>query len=297
MTPRERTLLSLRGLSVGEAFGENFFFAPEAVVTYALPPGPWRWTDDTHTALSIVEILLSHGGIDQDQLAQAFARRYGEAPWRGYAGGARRLLQRLRGGGDWRVEAPRLFGQGSYGNGAAMRVAPIGAWFSGQPERAAVEAGKSAVVTHAHPEGRAGAVAVAVAAALMAEYPQLGRQAFLQAIIALTPPGLTQDRLRLALTIEPAAWQRAVEELGTGQQVATFDTVLFCLWVCATVGSDYEAALWLTAAGSGDVDTTCAIVGGILGAAAVTIPPAWLAAREPLPPEFEITAPSGRVIA
>jgi len=259
-------LLSLRGLSVGDAFGENFFFAPEALVTRALPPGPWRWTDDTHTALSIVEILLNHDGIDQDQLAQAFARRYGEAPWRGYAGGARQLLQRLREGGDWRVEAPRLFGQGSYGNGAAMRVAPIGAWFSGQPERAAVEAGKSAVVTHAHPEGRAGAVAVAVAAALMAEYPQLGRQTFLQAIIALTPPGLTQDRLRLALTIESAAWQRAVEELGTGQQVATFDTVPFCLWVCATVGSDYEAALWLTAAGRGDVDTTCAIVGGILGA-------------------------------
>jgi ADP-ribosylglycohydrolase len=295
MTPRERTLLSLRGLSVGDAFGENFFFAPEAVVTRALPPGPWRWTDDTHMALSIVEILLNHDGIDQDQLAQAFARRYGEAPWRGYAGGARRLLQRFREGGDWRVEAPRLFGQGSYGNGAAMRVAPIGAWFSDQPERAAVEAGKSAVVTHAHPEGQAGAMAVAVAAALMADYPHLGRKAFLQAIIALTPPSLTQDRLRLALTIEPTDWQRAVEELGTGQQVATFDTVPFCLWVCATVGSDYEAALWLTAAGRGDVDTTCAIVGGILGAAAVAIPPAWLAVREPLPPEFEITALSGEL--
>jgi ADP-ribosylglycohydrolase len=295
MKPRERTLLALRGLSVGDAFGENFFSTPAAVVTRVLPPGPWRWTDDTHMALSIVEILLTHDGIDQEQLAKAFARRYGEAPWRGYAGGARQLLQRLREGGDWRLEALRLFGQGSYGNGAAMRAAPIGAWFSGQPERAAAEARKSAMVTHAHPEGQAGAIAVAVAAALMANDPPLTREAFLQTVIALTPPGLTQDRLRLALMIRPSEWQRAVEALGTGQQVAAFDTVPFCLWVCTTVGPDYEVALWMTAAGRGDVDTTCAIVGGILGAATIAIPPAWLAAREPLPPEFELRPPSNEL--
>lgn len=288
MTPRQCILLALRGLSVGDAFGENFFFQPEALANRQLPPGPWRWTDDTHMALSIVEILLTHGAIEQDRLAAAFARRYREQSWRGYAGGARRLLERIDAGADWRVEAPRLFGQGSYGNGAAMRAAPIGAGFSGQPERAAVEAAKSAVVTHAHPEGQAGAVAVAVAAALLAGDPGLPRDAFFQTVIALTPPGLTQDRLRLALRLEAADGRRAASALGSGQRVAGFDTAPFCLWVCATVGLDYETALWTTAAGGGDVDTTCAIVGGILGAAGVTAPPAWLAAREPLPPEFEL---------
>jgi ADP-ribosylglycohydrolase len=169
-----------------------------------------------------------------------------------------------------------------------MRAAPIGAYFSGNPERAAEEARKSAVVTHAHPEGQVGAMAVAVAAALMADYCAMTGKEFLQAVIALIPASLTRSQLRLALSIEGAELQRAIHMLGTGRQVAAFDTVPFCLWVCATAVADYETALWKTASGRGDVDTTCAIVGGILGAAAVTMPPAWLAAREPIPGEFEV---------
>jgi ADP-ribosylglycohydrolase len=288
MTPRERTLLSLRGLSVGDAFGENFFFTPEALLTRQIPRGPWRWTDDTHMAFSVVETLLTHEEIDQDALAEAFVRRYCQESWRGYAPGAKRLLQTLSDGGDWRLEAPRLFDRGSYGNGAAMRAAPIGAYFIGNPGRAAEEARKSAVVTHAHPEGQVGAMAVAVAAALMAGYGAMTGKEFLQAVMALIPASLTRSQLRLALTIEAAELQRAIHTLGTGRQVTAFDTVPFCLWVCATVAADYETALWKTASGRGDVDTTCAIVGGILGAAAVTIPLDWLAAREPIPGEFEM---------
>ena len=67
-------------------------------------------------------------------------------------------------GADWREISPTLFGSGSYGNGAAMRAAPIGGYFSGNPRRAAKEAQLSAVVTHAHPEGQAGAIAVAAVA-------------------------------------------------------------------------------------------------------------------------------------
>ncbi len=63
-------LLSLEGLSVGDAFGEMFFFRSPA--GQDLPEGPWRWTDDTHMALSIVEILKNCGRIDQDALAAAF---------------------------------------------------------------------------------------------------------------------------------------------------------------------------------------------------------------------------------
>ena len=79
--------LSLAGLSVGDAFGE-LFFTPQAISRPHLPPGPWPWTDDTHMALSIVEILQTFGRIEQDALAQAFARRFMEEPYRGYARGA-----------------------------------------------------------------------------------------------------------------------------------------------------------------------------------------------------------------
>ncbi|HOP41445.1 MAG TPA: ADP-ribosylglycohydrolase family protein, partial [Geobacteraceae bacterium] len=94
--PISRALRSLDGLSLGDAFGELFFFfSPEHTDWNDLPEEKWRWTDDTHMALSIVEVLKKFGHIDQDALAEAFGRRYLEEPTRGYAGGARRLLMQI----------------------------------------------------------------------------------------------------------------------------------------------------------------------------------------------------------
>jgi hypothetical protein len=63
------------------------------------------------------------------------------------------------------------------------------------------------------------------------------------------------------------------------------DTVPFALWCAATHLDDYPAALWATASAGGDVDTTCAIVGGIVAAHVGTdgIPFTWQEAVEPLP--------------
>ena len=79
--------------------------------------------------------------------------------------------------------------------------------------------------------------------------------------------------------------QTVVGFLGNGSQVSAQDTVPFCLWCAAQHLADYETALWLTVAGQGDRDTTCAIVGGIVASrvGAAAIPDAWRAAREPLP--------------
>ncbi|MCI0700984.1 MAG: ADP-ribosylglycohydrolase family protein [Planctomycetia bacterium] len=71
--------ISLGGLAIGDAFGEMFSSAPKAararVQQNRLPPRPWRRTDDTETALAIVEVLNRFGRIDQDALAQRFAER------------------------------------------------------------------------------------------------------------------------------------------------------------------------------------------------------------------------------
>jgi len=278
-----RALRSLDGLSLGDAFGELFFFiAPEYASLGDLPAGGWRWTDDTHMALSIVEILQNYGYVDQDALARAFGIRYLEEPNRGYAGGARRLLAQIATGADWREVSPGLFGGGSFGNGAAMRVAPLGAFFADDPERAAAEARLSAVITHAHPEGQAGAMAVAVAAALAAGGSCPTGRYFIEQVADYVPEGMTRERILLSLDIPTSEAGLAARILGTGNQVSAQDTVPFCLWVAAHHLDSYEDALWLTAKGHGDCDTTCAIVGGIVSLSA-DLPSAWLARREPLP--------------
>jgi ADP-ribosylglycohydrolase len=286
-TSLEKMQLSLDGLSVGDAFGELFFTRePFRVTDERLPDGPWRWTDDTHMALSICEMLKSHGRIDQDDLAQAFARRYLEEPYRGYGGGARALLQRIARGDDWRNVSPVLFGGGSYGNGAAMRIAPLGAFFAGRPSQAADQARRSAEVTHAHPEGQAGAMAAAAAASIAAmEEPPEGR-AFLSAVLEYIPEGLTRARTETALAIPPDRFIDAVRQLGTGYEVSAQDTVPFCLWCAAYHLRDYEGALWQTVRGLGDRDTTCAIVGGIVALSARGVPDPWIERREALPENF-----------
>ena len=48
-----------------------------------------------------------------------------------------------------------------------MRAAPVGAYFADDVEKIITESRKSAEVTHAHPEGQAGAIAVALASGWM----------------------------------------------------------------------------------------------------------------------------------
>ena len=290
-------LLSLDGLSVGDAFGQQFFY-PElfqkGVSRRQLPVHPWKYTDDTVMAISVTEQLLANGAIDQDALAKAFTRRFYEDPGRGYGSGMQDLLRRLDDGVPWRTAATELFGGGSYGNGAAMRVAPLGVFFSHDLERAVHEARLSAEVTHAHAEGVNGAIAVA-AAAVWAARRRSGLSEgdhldLLRFVVAVTPAGKVRDGLERAATLGPTAWAHdAANQLGNGSQITAMDTVPFCLWCAATHYDNYEEALWTVAQVGGDIDTNAAIVGGIVALSSTPpgIPADWIRCRESLRTFFD----------
>ena len=161
-----------------------------------------------------------------------------------------------------------------------MRAAPIGGFFYNDLKQTASEAELSAEVTHAHVEGKAGAIAVAVAAAVAANRPYPTGQDFMKAVILYVPEGITKSRLKLAMQIPSEALIDAMRELGSGAEISAQDTVPFCLWSAAYHLDNYEAALWWTVKGLGDLDTTCAIVGGIVALSAPEIPTAWLQRRE-----------------
>lgn len=289
-----RLALSLDGLSVGDAFGERFFLP--GMVEYCranqrqLPTPPWRYTDDTEMALGIAEVLAEHGRLHQDALAERFARRYMRNPQRGYGATAHEILAAIHRGVPWQIASHRAFdGEGSMGNGSAMRVGPLGAYYADSFDAVAKAARASAEVTHAHSEGIAGAIAVAVAAAWAWQWSKLADRApgeeLLRVVLAYTPQGETRRGIEKALTLPlETTGVAAAHELGSGQRVTAPDTVPFTLWCAANHLDDYEEALWTTVAGLGDRDTTCAIVGGIvaLSAGQESIPSTWLAARESL---------------
>lgn len=301
MNGHERAWLSLAGLSVGDAFGDRFFLRDSGVVMRliherALPSAPWPYTDDTQMALSIVEMLNERGGIDQDSLVLRFAERADYS--RGYGKGAYELLMAVKEGRDWRSLAQNSFrGIGSFGNGAAMRVAPLGAFFADRPlDEIRLQASLSSEVTHSHPEGIAGGIAAAIAAALAWQQrlePNPLGPTWLANVRDAVPKGYTRDAIDEALTVPPSASiVTAAQALGNGSGVTAPDTVPLCLWIVARHIHSFEAVMWDTVSALGDRDTTCAIVGGILALklGRDAIPEEWLRMREDLP----LAAPGAR---
>lgn len=288
-------LLSLHGLAIGDGIGEMMFSRPDKahrmILENALPAGPWWHTDDTEMAISIVEVLRLLGSVNQDALARQFAWRYEREPDRGYGSGARRQLRMMMEGADWRVTSREAFGgQGSMGNGSAMRVAPLGAWYADNLDRVAAKARASAMVTHMHLEGVAGAIAIAIAAAMawrLRENPSANAGLeFFNQVQRRTPASETRRGIARAFEVRQLQSPKvAARALGNGSGVTCPDTVPFAIWAAAKHLHNYREAIAATASVGGDVDTNCAIVGGVVALAAgwKSIPRDWLQHMEPLP--------------
>jgi ADP-ribosylglycohydrolase len=276
----------LLGLAVGDGFGGSFFWKTDMadrIRERALPPAPWKWSDDTAMGRAIVNCLYSCGQIEPAALAGLLAEEYHREPTRGYGTIAHTILDEIWQGVSWRQAAAAVFdGKGSFGNGAAMRAAPVGAFFSYDTVRVIDEARRSAIVTHAHPEGQAGAIAVALAAAWVIETKNPEGTAMLDWVWTHMPVSETRANLKLAMDFpmdrEP---EEAAALLGAGEKVTAQDTVPFALWCAGRHLDSYPEALWATVAGLGDMDTTCAIVGSIVALCAEEgVPKEWLSRAE-----------------
>lgn len=115
--------------------------------------------------------------------------------------------------------------------------------------------------------------------------PELDTRAMFAEVLAHTPEGATRRGIVRASEMSPTRpVQAAAHDLGNGRRITAEDTVPFCLWCAARHLDSYEDALWATVSALGDIDTNCAIVGGIVACATgvEAIPAAWRSAREPL---------------
>ncbi|MEU9976820.1 ADP-ribosylglycohydrolase family protein [Streptomyces sp. NPDC051014] len=289
---------SLSGLAFGDAFGDRWFAVlrhegPAVLEARTLPAEAlWRWSDDTAQAVVLVrELVRGDGTVDQDRLALSLAVAYAEDTHRGYGASMHEVLRRIGAGEPWQdVVAGQFGGQGSWGNGAAMRAAPLGAWHAADLDAAAEQAARQSTVSHHHPEAVTAAVAVALAAALAARGrsgPAPAGPDLLLAVAERLPDSDVRSGLRIAARMpEHTSVRHAAEVLGSGYRMSGPDTVPYALWCAARHLDDLHEGLWSTVAGRGDIDTTCAIAGGVIAArtGVAALPPAWHAAREPLPP-------------
>jgi diguanylate cyclase (GGDEF)-like protein len=288
----DEALLSLAGLSIGDAFGQSLYYpdAGQAIMSRTLPPAPWRWTDDTQMALSVVDELRQHGWIDQDTLARRMAWRYSTDPMRGYGSRSRQALERISHGEYFRSVAHSV---DSYGAGSAARAAPIGGFFAANPARASREARLAAGVTHTHPEAIAAAEAVAAAAALAADHKHSHGAAFLQAVLSYTSESELSRLLSSLVSVPANNPAAAFAVLETIDRTSVMYVVPYALWCASHYLNNFEEALWNTVAGLGVRDVTCAIVGGIVSLSARKLPEEWGRRRESLPHGFDILTSKG----
>ncbi|MGC3961052.1 MAG: ADP-ribosylglycohydrolase family protein [Verrucomicrobiota bacterium] len=166
---------------------------------------------------------------------------------------------------------------------------PAGAYFADDLEQCVAEARASSLVTHTHPEGVAGTIAVAIAAAMAWQLKDnsiadRARQLF-DAVLRHTPESTVRRSILLASTTPVEIPEREVaRSLGNGSLVTAPDTVPFCIWMAAHHLDRFIEAMGKTISVGGDCDTNAAIVCGIvaLSAGRECIPGEWLKAREPI---------------
>ena len=134
------------GAIIGDVIGSRFEFNNTRDYNFELFTAQNSYTDDTICTLAIADAILSLESF-KDKLLE-WCRIYPN-PMGGYGGSFAR----------WIFSNDHL-PYNSFGNGSAMRVSPV-AWAFNDLEEVKREAEKTASVTHNHPEGIKGAVAVA----------------------------------------------------------------------------------------------------------------------------------------
>lgn len=270
---KELAYKSLKGTSIGDAFGESFFGETDLMLDHirdrTIPKTSWEFTDDTVMAIAVYDQLVANKDINQNQLAQKFSINHEKDVNRGYGATARRILREIGEGGNWKEISESVFeGMGSMGNGASMRVSPIGAYYFDDIEKVKELAIKSAEITHANIEGKTGAIAVAIGTAistqLKLENKQIEPNEFINRIVDELPDTDIKSKIKKSTTVPYSYNIETVKTiLGNGSKIMAQDTVPFSIWCSANNLNNFEEAIWKAVSILGDRDTICAIVGGI----------------------------------
>ncbi|MCP4675979.1 MAG: hypothetical protein GY854_10835 [Deltaproteobacteria bacterium] len=261
---------SVLALAMGDALGaayEGGVLEKTAWKAIGKHRGKCRWTDDTQMSIDIMESLVANGAVNQDDIANRFANSY---EWsRGYGPGAAKILKKIKKGMPWENASRSVYKDGSYGNGAAMRVGPIGLFFADQSVGAVVEAAtKTAVITHAHPLGVEGAVLVALATARAFKDDDTASILTILGKAAADP--VFQEKLQVASDwlLKTAANEVSEVRAVLGNGIAAQDSVISAIY-CALSHRErsFEDLLDYIRTLGGDVDTIGAMAGAIWGAA------------------------------
>ena len=216
------------GAIIGDIIGSIYENQPIRTTDFPLWTLGCRFTDDTVLTVAVAEALLR-----QRDYVGVFREYYSRYPNAGYGGSFHQWA---------RSSNPQPYG--SWGNGSAMRVSPVG-WFFDSLDDAVAEARRSAEATHNHPEGVRGAECVA-------------------ACIVRARQGASRGELRSLVEDRFYRLQWTLDELRPGYSFDVSCTGSVPVAVLAFLEStDFESAVRLAVSMGGDSDTLACIAGSL----------------------------------
>lgn len=290
---------SLIGTFCGDALGMPFEGWPPEMIKkeigevqqmYEARLGAGTYTDDTQMMIALLESLVENEGFDGEDMALRMAKAYD--PKRGYGRGTEIALKKILEGVPWEKAGKGLFKGGSYGNGAAMRIAPMGLLYFDDLKKMERMVVDSSRMTHNHPLGIEGALIQAKGVALALskkEREELDPFSFLEEIRDLVKSKrgewrrsllLIEDLLENRKAGHPPSKEEVANTLGNNSSAkGSVPTALYSF--LAHPKSFKEAVSYAVGLG-GDTDTIGAMTGALAGAfhGLTGIPEEWYKALE-----------------
>lgn len=301
-THEDRCVGALLGCAVGDILGANLEFKSRAEIqaqhgivrdflgSEKRPLG--MFTDDTEMTLALAEGLVCFNGIDARSCAEHYAFLWANHPRRGYGPSAYQSLEALNTGADYRATGRLVHPDGSYGNGGAMRIAPVGLAFRHADDVVMMDAVKAALLcTHVHPEAIDAAFVQAYAIGRLATANRTWSRhmgAFIDELQAVATAKAVYDAIYVAWMHKGVPDDDFLErvcipnQFGARFQIRGSEALACALWCFINHPDDPEECVIRAANLGGDADTVAAMAGALAGAlhGFAWIPTRWYDAME-----------------
>ncbi len=242
---------------------------------------PLEYTDDTAETLVLALHLAENCHVVAERLAIDLAEGWRREPWRGYGPGPPKIFRMiLRGEGPLELDK-KLYPGGSYGNGCAMRISPLGLFYNDVSDELPRHVREACRPTHNHPLGFEGALvqAAAVSYAVSRRPGELDPKDMLGYLVSLDVSDVYRGKLKEAerLLEYGANLMEAEEKLGVG--VEAFSSVPTAVYAFVS-NMDLEKTVLEAARLHGDSDTIASMAGAIAGAnmGEESVPMDWIRA-------------------
>ncbi len=262
----------LIGGGIGDAIGElaAVHIAKESLQDWLDEGDTLRYTDDTAMSIGLSEALIEAQGVKEEIIGKKFQKNYAKEPWRSYSPSTPAIFAKVkRFQINYSDAARQLYdGKGSLGNGAAMRIASLGALYRNS-EKIREYSEVSAKVTHSHPLGIDGACIISYAVGKLVNInpnEKFPLNDFISGIVNFAKS--KEMRAKIVKVVELLADNKseahAANELKLSQRVD--ETIPFAIFSFLKNKNSFKDCLFCAVLNGGDQDTLGAIACNLSGA-------------------------------